>query len=96
MKVTLTLLDPEESVIVEFDSRDRRAFERAGYKALGLSGPLQDAIQRIPDSYVTWLAWHALKRQGMTTESFDVFDGRLVDMDPEGEESETDPTAAEI
>ncbi len=84
MKLKLTLADPEEVILTEFDARDRRAFERAGYKALGLSGPLQSAVQTVPDSYVAWLAFHSLKRQGLTTATFDEFDARLVDLDPEG------------
>ena len=97
MKIQLTLTDPEETLITEFDARDRRAFERAGYRALGLSGPLQAAVQQIPDSYVAWLAFHALKRQGVIDCSFDEFDARLVDLDPQGVDDELpDPTEPAI
>lgn len=95
MKITAHLVDPEESIIVEFDARDRRAFERAGYKALGLSGALAEAIQRVPDSYMAWLLWHALRRQELIDVSFDDFDARFVDYDkPQEVIADENPTSA--
>jgi hypothetical protein len=98
MKMTLNLADPEESLITEFDSRDRRAFERFGYKALGLSGSLEDAVRRVPDSYVGWLCWHSLKRQQLTTLSYDEFDSRLVELQTEdgSTDDESNPTDVAI
>jgi hypothetical protein len=95
VKITLTLTDPEDQMVVDFDARDRRAFERAGYKALGLSGPLQAAVQTIPDTYMAWLCWHAAKRAGLTDLPFDDFDNRLLDFEPDEHDAEEllgDPT----
>jgi len=84
MRLTVQLADPPETFDVDFDARDRRAFERAGAKAVGLSGPLQAAVQTMPDTYVAWLAWHAAARRGGRTDlgGFDEFDARLLDVTP--------------
>ena len=94
MRLTATLVDPDEVLTIEIDARDRRAFERAGARAMGLSGNLQAAIQTMPDTYLAWLAWHAAARRGDRDDlgSFDDFDARLadvasIDVDEDGEEA---------
>jgi hypothetical protein len=91
MRLTVTLTDPPDVFDVEFDARDRRAFERAGARALGITGPLQAAVQSMPDTYVAWLAWHATaRRNGREVGGFDEFDARLIDVTPHEDEPATE------
>ena len=83
MKITLTLVDPEEHLTVDPDARDRRAYERAGYKVTGRAGPMRQLMEEAPDTYLGWSAWHCLRRQGLVTCTWDEFDARLAEVSPD-------------
>jgi hypothetical protein len=94
VKATVVLCDPEEQFPVVIDGRDRRAFERRR-DALGFSpGPIKDAAAEAPETYVAFLAWHALSRVADVGE-FDSFNDRrlveVVDLTPDSSD-EPDPT----
>jgi hypothetical protein len=98
MKAGITLCDPEESLAVEIDARDRRAWEVKGRKACGLpAGPLRDVIREAPETYVAWIAWHAAAVRGGRKDlgDFAAFDARLAevsDFDAGEDELLGDPT----
>lgn len=97
MKATVHLVDPEDRIAVEVDARDRRSFERIAKRDLGrvADGPLKEVIGAIPETYILWLAWHAL---AIRTKAIDLtwpdFEARTVEVEVEDdeEEAETDPT----
>jgi hypothetical protein len=79
-KVRLELVDGTE-IVVEYDAREFRAWEKAnhGESALG---------QRITVSMLTWLGWHAAKREGSINgayDTFEKFDAACVDVDGVGD-----------
>lgn len=89
----MRLAEPEESYPIEIDGRDRRAFEREARRELGptINGPLQDVIRSMPETYLLWLAWHALKRGGTAIPWAD-FEARTVLVESEDDEEELVPT----
>lgn len=91
MKLTVHLADPEEEYHVEVDARDRRSFERLAVRDLGkiADGHLKDTINRVPEVYVAWLAWHALcVRTKVADLRWVEFDARLVETETEDDEEE--------
>ena len=95
MKATVHLTDPEEHLPVEVDARDRRAFERVAKRELGAAaqGHLKDVINNIPETYVCWMAWHALTvRTRASTLSWQDFDNRVVEVEMLEDADEMDPT----
>lgn len=90
MKVLVLLSDPESRLPVEIDARDRRAFERDGTAALKLKGQLKDIIHAAPETYVAWLAWHALTRTGALNIPWTSFDKRLVAVENEDEQDDVE------
>lgn len=99
MKLTIILADPEASEAVEIDGRDRRAFERIGRKALGFpqAGSMKDAVAAAPESYMIWLAYHALAVRGQRKEfgDWNAFEARVVTAEAEDTEEDIlgDPTS---
>jgi hypothetical protein len=83
MRITVRLADPDDELETVVDARDRRAFERSGRTALGLAGnaSLADAVAAAPESYVAWVAWHALRRQlgRERVDTFGAFEARIVE-----------------
>lgn len=93
--ISIVLADPDEEFTAGFDARDRRAFERDGRKALGLPAgtTLQDAVAGNPESYLVWIAWHALTRAGLTTLTYLELEARAVKVRTEaGDAVLPDPT----
>lgn len=94
MKAEVILTD--RVIPVEIDARDRRAFEVVGRKQLGmpLSMSLAEAVKVMPESWVLWLAWHALRRNGQITQEFDTFNDEVMDVKAVevGEDELPDPT----
>lgn len=95
-KATVVLCDPDERVAVQLDARDRRAFEMAR-TGLGLPrGPVKEIAAEFPDTYVGYMAWHAMKRaRNGTTPDWATFSERLADIEFIGkEDDDPDPTKA--
>jgi len=92
-KATVHLADPEESLVVEVDGRDRRAFEVRGRRDLGLPmGELQEQIKAAAESWMAWVCWHAAKRDGLAVGTWQEFDARLVGVEPDEDSLPPDPT----
>jgi hypothetical protein len=87
MRVTVTLVDPDETFDVDNDARDRRAFERVGARALGQTGRQVDVMASLPETYLTWVTWHAATRRGNRADlgSFDEFEQRVIQIQPHPE-----------
>jgi hypothetical protein len=87
MKLSIELVDPTETLAVEVDGRDRRAFELLGAKALGLPAglSLQTATQAYPENYLLWLGWHAATKRGERQDlgAWDTFTDRVAEVEPE-------------
>ena len=88
MKLTLHLADPEETLVVDMDARDRRAFERAGYKGIGMTSNTQDGVKARPENWLSWVSWHALHRQNLTDQSYDEFEARLVETERDDDDAD--------
>lgn len=96
MKAILKLDSPEEILETEIDARDRRAFERVGTKETGvpIRSTIQETVRSAPETYMGWLAWHALMRVNGKQEIGDwiSFERRLISVDiPEIELEEEHP-----
>ena len=79
MKIEITLVEPEEHLVADFDARDRRAFERVGCKDIGLTGPaLIDGNPRMPESQLAWIGWHALRRDNQIDMPWLMFEARCA------------------
>lgn len=98
MKATITLADTE-TMVVDIDARDRRAWEREARSYIDNlpQGDLRTVAAAMPETYVAWLAWHACGREGLTRLSWQTFEGQLLEVDSD-EETGTgglpDPTQA--
>lgn len=96
MKLTVRLAEPEAEYTVDVDARDRRAFERdaGGQLKLPKGGSLRDVVNALPETYVAWLAWHALTVRGSTLSlGWPQFDERLVEVVNDGDgDAAPDPT----
>lgn len=97
MKIEILLDGPEEQLVVDFDARDRRAFERVGGRDVGLVGPaLVDGNPRMPESQLAWIGWHACKRQGLLTLTWAEFEARCAaataNLDDDPDNGLGDPT----
>lgn len=96
MKVTVHLADPEETVIVDVDGRDRRAAEMSLGRILGrpASVPWVDLLQTAPETALAWQAWHAARRTGEPFGSADwqTAEARILEL----EIDPADETAGEI
>lgn len=89
MKIEITLADPEEQFVVDFDARDRRAFERTGGRDIGLSGPaIVGGEPRMPESWLAWIGWHAAKRQGVFDLTYPDFEARCMGATAEVDDQE--------
>lgn len=94
MKATVRL--PTTEYVVDIDARDRRAFERQSDVALPPTGSLQELAQRMPETYLAWLAWHASKREGVAM-SWREFDEVLLEVSQdEGGDDMPDPTQSVV
>lgn len=75
------LVETEEYGILtaDVDARDRRAFEKTGYRDLGIAQriAIKEVIALQPESYMAWLAWHALVRDGRK-ESWVEFEPKVI------------------
>lgn len=91
MKATVILADPEERHEVEIDGRDRRAFERAIPKLDLPVRAVKDVAGACPETYVAFLAWHALTRGGLDL-TFPAFETRLVEVIGVSQDATEDPT----
>lgn len=84
---------------VDIDARDRRAFEKSGFRDIGVSqrAPIRDIAAAQPETYTTWLAWHAMVRSGATVERYADFEARVVALREEDADDAADllgdPTA---
>jgi hypothetical protein len=94
--ISVVLVEPDEELAADFDARDRRAFERQGRSAIGVpaSTTLEAAVAGSPESYIVWIAWHALTRTGQTELTFKELEARTVKVHMDGDEAELlpDPT----
>lgn len=94
MKVTLT--DPPETLTVDHDARDRRAAElRFGALVKARPGtPMRTLMEAHPETWISWICWHAATRQHVTDITWDQWSGRALEVTDEGTDSGVlpDPT----
>jgi hypothetical protein len=89
------LADPHEVLQVEQDARDRRAAEvRFAAVVKAKPGtPLRTIVEGWPETWGAWIHWHAATRQGLTSEPWDRWSERVVDIDaPDDGAALPDPT----
>lgn len=92
MKATVTLADPEETLVVDVDSRDRRLLEGNLATLLGL--PVSTAFTKIIDMYpqTAHMAtyWNAARRAGHDI-AWEQWNTRFLDAADEEEAGVEDP-----
>lgn len=93
MKGTVSLIDPEETLIVNVDAWARLQFERNARRHGIPPGPIKDVAAQMPETYICIAAYYALKRAGLVSTDYAAFEDRWAGIDIEDEEEDlTDPT----
>lgn len=93
------LADPDETLTVTTDARDRRAAE-VRFPAVVKAKPgtsMKTLLEGYPETWTAWTYWHAATRSGVTTLSWEEWQPRFLGPEddtpvPEGELP--DPTDA--
>jgi hypothetical protein len=83
MKGFVTLDEPEQGFMLEWDARDNRRAEVAAAKQFGFAvGTSAEVIAKaVPNSYLALIVYSAAKRQGMFDGSFSDWSSRFVDVE---------------